>query len=103
MKRLVRLQPPYFYLCTQTSSVSYMQFLLKSVPRIRVKIVFQAGVPGDSDSRGAPSHQGKQRNITPHPSYDILYLVLFCGLLLGCTLQGRVINGHTRYSTYMYS
>ena len=41
-----------------------------------------------------PRIKGKQRNITSHPSYDILYLVLFCGLLLGCTLHGRVVNGH---------
>ena len=45
--------------------------------------------------RGIPSHQGKQRNITSHPSYNILFLVLLSGLLLGCTLHGRVVNGHT--------
>ena len=32
--------------------------------------------------------------MTSHPSYDILYVVLF-GLLLGCTVHGRVVNWHT--------
>ena len=28
-----------------------------------------------------PSHQGKEGNITSHPSHDILYLVLFCHMI----------------------
>ena len=40
-------------------------------------------------------HTLTTRQITSHDiTYDILYVVLF-GLLLGCTVHGRVVNGHT--------
>ena len=36
------------------------------------------------------------RNVTSHPSYDILYLVVVLfSFVLRCILHGRVVNGHT--------
>ena len=37
------------------------------------------------------SHQGKERNITSHPSHDILYLILFCHMVCCLVVHCMVV------------